>query len=100
VDDVPSRDDGRTSRGGYDPDSVSAQISVLDEEIAVLRRSLQRSPSQSQTLEDRLRETEAKLSAVITQNERLAATLHAARDQIIALTEEVVRLSERSSPAD
>jgi proteasome-associated ATPase len=97
---VPSRDNGRSSRGGYDPDSVSAQISALDEEIAVLRLRLQRSPSQSQTLEDRLRETEARLSTVVTQNERLAATLHAARDQILALTEEVVRLSERSSPAD
>jgi proteasome-associated ATPase len=93
VEDVPSGDGG-------DPDSVSAQISVLDEEIAALRHRLQGSPSQSQTLEDRLRETGARLSAVVAQNERLVSTLHAARGQIIALTEEVVRLSQRPFPAD
>jgi proteasome-associated ATPase len=73
---------------------------VLAEEIAVLRRRLRDSARQPRTLEDRLRETEASLSGVITQNERLAATLHAARDQIIALKEEVARPSQRSSPAD
>jgi proteasome-associated ATPase len=43
-------------------------------------------------LEERLRETEASLTSVTSQNERLASTLREARDQIVALKEEVDRL--------
>src|SRR5258708_10248530 len=77
--------------------SLTAQISFLDEEIAVLRRRLADSPRQVRLLEERLRETEASLSSVTAQNERLASTLREARDQIIALKEEVVRLAQPPS---
>jgi proteasome-associated ATPase len=95
---VPNRDDsGRASRHDDEVRSLTAQISFLDEEIAVLRRRLADSPRQVRMLEDRLRETEGSLSGVTAQNERLAATLREARDQIIALKEEVDRLAQPPS---
>src|ERR1700684_1518072 len=95
---LATRDDGgRVSRHDDEVKSLTAQISFLDEEIAVLRRRLQDSPRQVRMLEDRLHETEASLTGVNSQNERLAATLREARDQIIALKEEVDRLAQPPS---
>jgi proteasome-associated ATPase len=94
---VATRDDGRASRHEDEVKSLTAQISFLDEEIAVLRRRLADSPRQVRLLEDRLHETEASLTGVSTQNERLAATLREARDQIVALKEEVDRLAQPPS---
>jgi proteasome-associated ATPase len=90
-------DDGRASRHDDEVSSLTAQISFLDEEIAVLRRRLADSPRQVRLLEERLRETEASLTSVTAQNERLASTLREARDQIIALKEEVDRLAQPPS---
>ena len=95
---MATRDDsGRASRHEDEVRSLTAQISFLDEEIAVLRRRLADSPRQVRLLEDRLRETEGNLTGVNAQNERLAATLREARDQIIALKEEVDRLAQPPS---
>jgi proteasome-associated ATPase len=95
---VATRDDsGRASRHEDEVKSLTAQISFLDEEIAVLRRRLADSPRQVRLLEDRLRETETSLTGVTSQNERLAATLREARDQIVALKEEVDRLAQPPS---
>jgi len=95
---VAAKDEGgRASRHEDEVGSLTAQISFLDEEIAVLRRRLADSPRQVRLLEERLRETEASLSSVTAQNERLASTLREARDQIIALKEEVDRLAQPPS---
>jgi proteasome-associated ATPase len=95
---VATRDDsGRASRHEDEVKSLTAQISFLDEEIAVLRRRLADSPRQVRLLEDRLRETEGSLTGVTAQNERLATTLREARDQIVALKEEVDRLAQPPS---
>ncbi len=95
---MATRDDsGRASRHEDEVRSLTAQISFLDEEIAVLRRRLADSPRQVRLLEDRLRETEGSLTGVNAQNERLAATLREARDQIVALKEEVDRLAQPPS---
>jgi proteasome-associated ATPase len=95
---VATRDEsGRASRHDDEVKSLTAQISFLDEEIAVLRRRLADSPRQVRLLEDRLRDTEASLSGITAQNERLAATLREARDQIVALKEEVDRLAQPPS---
>ncbi len=88
---------GRASRHEDEVKSLTAQISFLDEEIAVLRRRLADSPRQVRLLEERLREAEGSLSGVTAQNERLAATLREARDQIVALKEEVDRLAQPPS---
>jgi proteasome-associated ATPase len=95
---VATRDEsGRASRHEDEVKSLTAQISFLDEEIAVLRRRLSDSPRQVRLLEDRLRESEGSLTGVTAQNERLAATLREARDQIVALKEEVDRLAQPPS---
>src|SRR5271155_353161 len=95
---VVARDEsGRGSRHEDEVKSLTAQISFLDEEIAVLRRRLADSPRQARLLEERLRETEASLSGITTQNERLASTLREAREQIVALKEEVDRLAQPPS---
>jgi len=95
---VANRDESaRASRHEDEVKSLTAQISFLDEEIAVLRRRLADSPRQARLLEERLREAEGSLSGVTAQNERLAATLREARDQIVALKEEVDRLAQPPS---
>jgi proteasome-associated ATPase len=95
---VATRDDsGRASRHEDEVKSLTAQISYLDEELSNLRRRLQDSPRQVRMLEDRLHETEASLHGITAQNERLAGTLREARDQIIALKEEVDRLAQPPS---
>jgi proteasome-associated ATPase len=94
---VANRDDSARGRHEDEVKSLTAQISFLDEEIAVLRRRLADSPRQVRLLEDRLRESEVNLNGVTSQNERLAATLREARDQIVALKEEVDRLAQPPS---
>jgi len=95
---VATRDEG--SRGARHDDQVqglTTQISFLEEEVAVLRRRLADAPRHVRLLEERLREAEASLGAVTSQNERLADTLREARDQIVALKEEVDRLAQPPS---
>src|SRR5579875_2601833 len=78
---MASRDD--SSRAGRHDDEVkvlTTQISFLEEEISALRRRLAESPRQTRLLE-----------------ERLASTLREARDQIVALKEEVDRLAQPPS---
>ena len=87
----------RTARHDDQVQGLTTQISFLEEEVAVLRRRLADAPRHVRLLEERLRETEASLSAVTSQNERLADTLREARDQIVALKEEVDRLAQPPS---
>jgi proteasome-associated ATPase len=90
--------DGSTDRPRRDAarenSEQSAQITFLEQEVAALRRRLADSPRQTRVLEDRLADTEAQLATVTTQNDRLAATLREARDQIVALKEEIDRLAQ------
>jgi proteasome-associated ATPase len=76
---------------------LADQVSFLEEEIAALRGKLADSPRTSRLIEDRLAQTEAALAGLTGQNERLTATLREARDQIIALKEEVDRLAQPPS---
>ncbi|HEY7144480.1 MAG TPA: proteasome ATPase [Streptosporangiaceae bacterium] len=95
---VASRDDNaRTGRHDDEVKVLTTQISFLEEEVAALRRRLADTPRQSRLLEERLRETEASMATVTGQNERLASTLREARDQIVALKEEVDRLAQPPS---
>jgi len=97
---MASRDD--SARAARHDDEVKVkvltdQISFLEEELAALRSKLADSPRTSRLLEDRLASTEAALASLTGQNDRLAATLREARDQIIALKEEVDRLAQPPS---
>jgi proteasome-associated ATPase len=95
---MASRDDGlRGERYSDEVKVLTTQISFLEEEVAALRRRLAESPRHSRLLEERLRDAEARLEGVTGQNERLATTLREARDQIVALKEEVDRLAQPPS---
>jgi proteasome-associated ATPase len=95
---VATRDDGSLSARHDDQvKDLTAQISFLEEEVAVLRRRVADSPRQARLVEERLRDAETRLASVSGQNERLADTLREARDQIVALKEEVDRLAKPPS---
>jgi proteasome-associated ATPase len=76
------------------PEELESQLGFLEDEVNDLRRRLSESPVHSRALEQRLAETQRSLAAVTSQNERLASTLREARDQIMALKEEVDRLAQ------
>ncbi len=103
---MASRDESRDGRdsqingpraGGVDAAELQAQVGVLEEEISALRRKLAESPRSARALEERLADAQATLAGVTGQNERLVATLKEAREQIIALREEVDRLAQPPS---
>jgi proteasome-associated ATPase len=97
---MASRDDSARAARHEDEVKVKVltdQVSFLEEEVAALRSKLADSPRTSRLIEERLAQTEAALASVTGQNERLAATLREARDQIIALKEEVDRLAQPPS---
>jgi proteasome-associated ATPase len=96
---VAARDDAeaRAAQREREVADLTTQVSFLQEEITALRRKLAESPRQARVLEERLHEVQANLSAVTGQNERLVATLKEARDQIVALKEEVDRLAQPPS---
>src|SRR3954453_19336427 len=76
---------------------LTAQVSYLEEEVSVLRRKLSDSPRQVRALEGRLAEAQQSLAGASGQNDRLVTTLREARDQILALKEEVERLAQPPS---
>ncbi len=80
--------------GGRSRDELANQVRFLEAEVHDLRRRLGDSPASSRGLELRLADTQRSLSAVTSQNERLAQTLREARDQITKLKEEVDRLAQ------
>jgi proteasome-associated ATPase len=96
---VAARDDAGARKAQHEKEvrDLQTQISFLEEEISVLRRKLAESPRQVRVLEERLHEAQASMAAVTGQNERLVATLKEAREQIIALKEEVDRLAQPPS---
>src|SRR6202522_2192342 len=95
---MASREDSARS-GRYDDEVkvLTTKISFLEEEVAALRGRLADSPRQARLVEERLREAEANLAMITGQNERLTGTLRDARDQIVALKEEVDRLAQPPS---
>ncbi|MCU1592011.1 MAG: Vesicle-fusing ATPase [Frankiales bacterium] len=76
---------------------LTAQVSYLEEEVSVLRRKLTDSPRAVRALEERLAEAQQSLAGATGQNDRLVGTLREARDQILALKEEVERLAQPPS---
>jgi proteasome-associated ATPase len=76
------------------PEQAESEITYLRAEVEHLRRRVSAGPSDSRSLEARLAETQARLSTLSAQNERLTTTLREARDQILTLKEEVDRLAQ------
>jgi proteasome-associated ATPase len=83
---------------GRSPEELESHVRFLEAEVTDLRRRLGESPSgpssQTRSLELRLADAQRSLSAVTSQNDRLASTLREARDQIMKLKEEVDRLAQ------
>jgi proteasome-associated ATPase len=80
--------------GDQDAAALAAQVAFLEQELRAMRRRMADSPRSSAMLEDRLASLQSRLAGVTAQNERLAATLREARDQIVALKEEIDRLAQ------
>jgi proteasome-associated ATPase len=76
---------------------LQAQLSVLEDEIAGLRRKLADAPKRVRVLEERLLETKGQLSQVSAQNEKLSYTLREAREHIATLRDEVDKLTQPPS---
>ncbi len=89
--------DARAAAYEKEVGDLTTQVSFLEEEVGLLRRKLTDSPRQVRVLEERVGELQANLSGVLSQNDRLVSTLREARDQIIALKEEVDRLAQPPS---
>ena len=88
---------GTRGAGADDAAELRAQVGFLDEEVSMLRRKLADSPRQVRALEERLHEVQQSLAGTTGQNDRLVSTLKEARDQIVALREEVDRLAQPPS---
>ncbi|MET8863615.1 AAA family ATPase [Nonomuraea sp. NPDC004580] len=86
-------DDRRVAELLMENDGLHEQVAFLEEEVATLRQRLLEAPRQIEVAETRLTETRETLTLVTDQNERLVATLREARDQIIALKEELDRVT-------
>jgi proteasome-associated ATPase len=93
-------DAGRISAMSEEEDELTqlrAKVRSLQEELAVLQRRLEDSPSRVRALEERLLETRTQLSTANAQNAKLADTLREAREQIASLKEQVEKLSSPPS---
>ncbi len=102
---------GRGTDGPSDPQAIERALAIsekevaelkthiafLEEEIAGMRGRLTESPRVTRMLEERLSETQSRLRALVGQNEKLVATLREARDQVVALKEEVDKLAQPPS---
>jgi proteasome-associated ATPase len=73
---------------------LRTELSFLEDEVSTLRRRLSDSPRHMRVVEDRLAEAQSRLAGVVSQNDKLVATLREARDQIVTLKEEVDRLAQ------
>ncbi len=76
---------------------LQGQLKLLEDELALTRRKLDAAPRQIHLLEKRLAETSAELTKTRDNNTKLAETLREARDQLVALKEEVDKLSQPPS---
>src|SRR5919107_287985 len=77
-----------------DREALTAQISALSDELYRLRERLSSHPHDIAVLERRLADARSDARTTAANNERLAATLREARDQIVSLKNEVDRLAQ------
>ena len=76
---------------------LQSQVKLLEEELALTRRKLDATPRQIHSLEKRLSETSDELQNARDNNDRLAGTLRDAREQLVALKEEIEKLTQPPS---
>ena len=89
---------GRLSdRGDESSRDLRRRTAFLEQEVELLRAKVAESPRHIRALEDRLAEAQARAANLGERNERLAETLREARDQMVALKEEIDRLAQPPS---
>jgi len=93
----PGEFDRRISEYDREVQELQGQVKLLEDELGVARRKLDAAPRQIHLLEKRLAETAAELTKTRDNNTKLAETLREARDQLVALKEEVDKLSQPPS---
>ncbi|SEO85302.1 proteasome-associated ATPase [Trujillonella endophytica] len=94
---VGSGPDEFRARRERDVTALLSQISYLEEEIGLLRRKVAESPRTVRALEERIAEAEGRAAFLSERNDKLAGTLREAREQLVALKEEVERLGQPPS---
>jgi proteasome-associated ATPase len=95
---MPDHSDETRAQGSHAGSRGSARaVEELREEIEMLRAKVSEGPRHVRALEDRLAEAHARAGALADRNERLTATLRDAREQLLALREEVDRLAQPPS---
>ena len=77
-----------------DRESLLAQLGALKDELDRLRERVSSHPHDIAMLERRLADARSDARSTAANNERLAATLREARDQIVSLKNEVDRLAQ------
>jgi proteasome-associated ATPase len=82
--------------GTSDPE-LRRRTAFLEQEVELLRAKVAESPRHMRLLEDRLADAQNRVAQLSDRNERLADTLREARDQMIALKEEIDRLAQPPS---
>jgi proteasome-associated ATPase len=92
---------GGRSEGNEDRErsvaELNRQIGFLEDEVALLRRKLTESPRHVRLLEERLADASARVTQLTERNAKLIDTLKDARNQLMALREEVDRLAQPPS---
>ncbi|MGH2757459.1 MAG: proteasome ATPase, partial [Actinomycetota bacterium] len=73
---------------------LQGQLKLLEEELALTRRKAELAPRRIHELEKRLTESSNELAGARDNNERLASTLREAREQLVAMKEEIEKLSK------
>ncbi|MDQ1703027.1 MAG: proteasome-associated ATPase [Frankiaceae bacterium] len=96
---MTAKDDAESRAARYEKEvaELTTQLGFLEDEVTSLRSQLSEGPRRMHGLEQRLSEAQANVSTLIGQNERLVGTLKEAKEQIVALREEVDRLAQPPS---
>ncbi|MGH8874698.1 MAG: proteasome ATPase, partial [Acidimicrobiia bacterium] len=78
---------------GPDAEDMRRTVEALEGEILVLRSRLLDAPRRAQDLEERLVDLRGQLAQALSQNDKLAAVLEEAREQLTVLRAEVEKLT-------
>ncbi|MDQ4095643.1 MAG: proteasome ATPase [Actinomycetota bacterium] len=93
------KDDVERTIAQYDQQvqELRGQLKLLEEELSLSRRKLDAAPRQMRSLEERLYKAGKELDQAHENNDRLAATLREAREQLVTLKEEIEKLTQPPS---
>jgi proteasome-associated ATPase len=94
---MAEHDETRAQGSGAGSRGSARALEELREEIEMLRAKVAEAPRHMRALEDRLDEAHSRAGALADRNDRLTATLRDAREQLLALKEEVDRLAQPPS---